>query len=96
MKKNFGYTHAYNAKKKELNTNINEAQSSNSNENEDDDLPCAICLVDFADLESQDEQVIVLPCKAHYFHVECIETWLQKNSVCPICRQEVTKDNLKE
>ena len=27
---------------------------------------------------------------AHVFHTECIELWLRRNPVCPICRAEVT------
>ncbi|PIN02174.1 hypothetical protein CDL12_25319 [Handroanthus impetiginosus] len=27
-----------------------------------------------------------LPHCGHYFHVECIDQWFQKNSTCPVCR----------
>mmetsp|Transcript_42946 Transcript_42946/g.58319 ORF Transcript_42946/g.58319 Transcript_42946/m.58319 type:complete len:115 (+) Transcript_42946:1022-1366(+) len=60
-----------------------------------EDLPCAICLSDFKDTDEETE-IIILPCKAHFFHVECIESWLKNNSVCPICRMQVTNANLKE
>ncbi|CAO2145216.1 unnamed protein product [Urochloa humidicola] len=47
---------------------------------------CAVCLADFDD----GEQVRVLPECLHYFHAECIGTWLQGSSSCPMCRAETT------
>jgi len=37
-----------------------------------------------------------MPCNAHCFHEDCIKKWLKNNSVCPSCRTQVTKENLKE
>ena len=47
---------------------------------------CCICMEDFeiegestrvADQESGDEAVmVVLPCKSHFFHEECISQWI--------------------
>lgn len=45
---------------------------------------CPICLVD---LENH-EEIRCLPCK-HIFHPSCIDTWLVKNSACPICKRDV-------
>jgi len=53
---------------------------------------CCICMEDFegyatadascvADDESgvaNDPLIVVLPCKSHFFHVECISTWIMK------------------
>merc|ERR1719291_1295126 len=41
---------------------------------------CAVCLSDFqqADLLRQ------LPC-GHSFHRACIDKWLKRNQVCPLC-----------
>uniref|UniRef100_J3NAF2 RING-type E3 ubiquitin transferase n=1 Tax=Oryza brachyantha TaxID=4533 RepID=J3NAF2_ORYBR len=47
---------------------------------------CPVCLSDFADGEA----VRVLPECMHYFHVECIGTWLRANTSCPLCRAETT------
>lgn len=47
-------------------------------------------------MESGQERVIVLlPCKAHFFHEECIAEWVKKQNACPVCRQEITLDLLK-
>ena len=48
---------------------------------------CPVCLADFADGEA----VRVLPECLHYFHAECIDTWLGAgNTSCPMCRAETT------
>lgn len=39
---------------------------------------------------------MILPCKAHYFHEECIGTWIEKQNACPVCRVEITLDALKK
>ena len=36
-----------------------------------------------------ESEVVVLPCKAHFFHEECISQWITKQNACPICRQEI-------
>ena len=46
---------------------------------------CAICQCDFA----PGEELKVLPCSGHHaFHTACIQTWLNKQSSCPLCRNE--------
>ena len=47
---------------------------------------CQICLGEF----EVDEQMNTLPCM-HFFHAECIKTWLQDNAECPLCRVSVGK-----
>ncbi|GJN25869.1 hypothetical protein PR202_gb13755 [Eleusine coracana subsp. coracana] len=47
---------------------------------------CPVCLADFAD----GEPVRVLPECMHYFHGECIDTWLRGSNSCPMCRAETT------
>ena len=51
-----------------------------SNENE----CCAICLMDF----ERKEILRQLPCE-HFFHPECIQPWLIKNSACPLCKRDI-------
>jgi len=56
------------------------------------DINCCICLEQFADEDLEDGNpysavnVVVLPCKAHYFHEKCIKSWFEKQSLCPVCR----------
>lgn len=45
---------------------------------------CSICLVE---LEAG-EQVTVLPCM-HFYHKECIGSWLKRNCTCPLCKNNV-------
>jgi hypothetical protein len=45
---------------------------------------CCICLNDFG----FGDKVKILPC-IHQFHCDCINTWLNKNKICPICRNNV-------
>ena len=48
--------------------------------------PCTICLEDFA----PGDKLKVLPC-GHEYHQECIEPWLlEKSSLCPLCKQNIT------
>ncbi|RLN08029.1 RING-H2 finger protein ATL16-like [Panicum miliaceum] len=47
---------------------------------------CAVCLGEFED----EERVRMLPACLHVFHVDCIDTWLQGNANCPLCRAAIT------
>lgn len=48
---------------------------------------CVICMRNYTD----EEKVIHMPCDSrHYFHEECIMTWLEQNNMCPICKTEIT------
>ncbi|XP_008235118.2 PREDICTED: RING-H2 finger protein ATL64 [Prunus mume] len=51
-------------------------------------LECAVCLSEFED----EEQGRVLPKCNHTFHLECIDTWFQSQSNCPLCRAPVQPD----
>lgn len=43
---------------------------------------CAVCLCEFTEAD----QLRLLPMCSHAFHINCIDTWLQSNSTCPLCR----------
>ncbi|KAH0690481.1 hypothetical protein KY289_017839 [Solanum tuberosum] len=45
-------------------------------------VDCAVCLENF----KVGEKCRLLPKCNHRFHVQCIDSWLQKTAVCPICR----------
>ena len=51
---------------------------------------CVICL---DNLTSDDS--IALECR-HQFHKKCIELWMKKNSICPLCRNKLQIDNLNK
>ena len=64
------------------------------------EMTCCICLEDFAekeDLEESrgDQEVVILPCKAHFYHEVCIGEWIKKNNACPICRETITLTKLR-
>ena len=54
----------------------------------EDMAQCSICLVNF----KENEIVRRLPCK-HYFHTDCICTWLRQKSTCPVCRGVAIRKN---
>lgn len=63
-----------------------------SNKNKDQEA-CSICLMEF----NENDEIIPLPCnEKHIFHDECIKGWLKNNNCCPLCKQPITEENLKE
>lgn len=50
--------------------------------------PCAVCLCDY----EVGDLLRPLPCK-HVFHHRCINKWLKRNGVCPLCMQNVSHSN---
>ncbi|XP_027332850.1 RING-H2 finger protein ATL43-like, partial [Abrus precatorius] len=53
-----------------------------------DGLDCAVCLTRFEDPEF----LRLLPKCKHAFHVECVDTWLDLHSTCPLCRHKFIKE----
>jgi hypothetical protein len=51
----------------------------------DDESKCMVCMEQFADGET----LRTLPC-LHRYHRQCVDLWLQRSSVCPICKRDVT------
>lgn len=48
---------------------------------------CTICIDEMA----VGEKASVLPC-SHFFHGECVATWLKQHNTCPICRRAVEEE----
>ena len=48
-------------------------------------MECAVCL---EEIEGDELARVVLTCN-HAFHLECVNTWLSKHSVCPLCRAPI-------
>lgn len=45
---------------------------------------CAVCLSEFA----RGNMLRALPC-GHRFHQRCIDKWLRRNKVCPLCLRDI-------
>jgi hypothetical protein len=45
---------------------------------------CAVCLCDF----QRGDELRQLPC-GHTYHVECVDRWLCKSKVCPLCMHDI-------
>ena len=56
----------------------------NKNKFKGDDNKCVVCQYEF----KNGENVTKLPC-GHLFHSECVDTWLSKNKVFPMCHKEI-------
>ncbi|XP_058104765.1 putative RING-H2 finger protein ATL35 [Magnolia sinica] len=47
-----------------------------------EDAQCSICLGEY-----QEKEILrIMPTCGHTFHLTCIDTWLHKQSTCPVCR----------
>uniref|UniRef100_A0ACD5Z3C4 Uncharacterized protein n=1 Tax=Avena sativa TaxID=4498 RepID=A0ACD5Z3C4_AVESA len=46
---------------------------------------CAVCLEAF----QAGDKCRVLPACQHGFHALCVDSWLRKSRLCPVCRTEV-------
>lgn len=53
-------------------------------------LECAVCLTRF----DPAEVLRLLPKCKHAFHVECVDTWLDAHSTCPLCRYRVDPEDV--
>jgi hypothetical protein len=56
-----------------------------------DNRNCLICMENF----QNEEEILALPC-AHLFHRECLIGWLEKQNTCPICKFEITYNNIQK
>jgi hypothetical protein len=59
------------------------------NKLEESNRTCAICQLEF----KVGEEVISLPC-IHFFHNSCIKKSLETKKICPVCKFELTHENI--
>ncbi|KAH7856459.1 hypothetical protein Vadar_001586 [Vaccinium darrowii] len=55
-------------------------------------MDCAVCLENF----KLGEICRLLPNCSHSFHAACIDSWLSKTAVCPVCRTNANLANIGE
>merc|ERR1711959_697188 len=59
----------------------------------DCDLQCSICFENAPCTAEQFENAplwLQLPCSPqHVFHASCVQPWLRKASLCPVCRTDI-------
>ena len=53
------------------------------------DNKCIICQEDY----KIGDNYIKLPCK-HFFHDNCIKSWIKTKTICPICKLQLNSNNL--
>jgi len=58
---------------------------------EDDEPTCSICLCEY----EKGDKLIMLPCK-HVFHEDCINSWTEHNTRCPLCNADLTEPSENE
>ena len=51
-------------------------------------MDCCICLCEIIEMT---DNTLLTSCN-HYFHSECINTWLDTNNTCPCCRTIIKED----
>ncbi|KAI9106358.1 hypothetical protein K1719_021886 [Acacia pycnantha] len=54
-------------------------------------LGCVVCLSKF----ENGETLRLLPKCKHAFHMNCIDTWLEGHSTCPLCRCRIDLEDIK-
>ena len=72
-------------RKPESNININTQKYDSIKSNQ---TMCSICLEDF----NKNDDVVLLNCN-HVFHNTCISEWGHYKDNCPICRNNIEKEN---
>lgn len=67
-------------------TNHDSEESGEANNNQ---KSCCICMEDY----KNKEKLRTLPC-LHFFHTKCIDKWLFKTRTCPICKFDITRNDV--
>ncbi|CAI2374123.1 unnamed protein product [Moneuplotes crassus] len=53
---------------------------------------CCICLENYSE---ENGPVIQIPCPGpHYFHKQCVIQWIREKNCCPICKAEITIEDI--
>ena len=81
-----------NSQKKHFIKDFPEIEIKDISKLEEGKKQCTICLEDFIPFI----KVVALPCCLHFFHPSCIEKWIKKKKFCPICKFELTKENIEK
>jgi len=58
------------------------------NETSESHIACSICLEEY---QAEDEVIIGISC-IHMFHKACAIDWLEKQEMCPCCREQMVCD----
>ena len=66
-----------------------ETKIDDINKLDNDKKSCVICMEDFKNGDVSTN----LPC-LHMFHTNCIQSWLKTQNTCPICKFQLTQDNI--
>jgi len=68
-----------------------------SNGNNNGERQCDSCPICIGEFKEREVVRRIRNCR-HVFHAECVDQWLKSNSKCPMCRQDVKKqeDNPNE
>ena len=53
----------------------------------EEDTACVICMAEF----EEGEELRLLYCR-HFYHQQCVDTWLMRNATCPQCRASVDRE----
>ncbi|CAM8965023.1 hypothetical protein QQ045_003734 [Rhodiola kirilowii] len=77
--------HNPNAFSREDLTQLAELEYCKHDRDADSDPECVICLEVFGD----GARYRILPGCGHVFHLNCIDAWLVKAAVCPVCRASI-------
>ena len=49
---------------------------------------CIICMEEFG--IDDPKELVELDCNLHHiFHIDCLEEWLEQETTCPLCREEI-------